>query len=217
VNDSLDNSGSSAGYPPFHTTTSYDLDEYTRFNTVSETILEFIKNIYVSKVKGKQVIGTYSKFGLKTLVLIDGIPVYEHEDILQYNPANIKKINIYDGCYSFGNESFEYLVSFITHKNNLSFFQLGKESQLLNYDFPQLPSSPEIPDYSNERIRNSQKPDFRHTLYWNPFVEQIKGQTVNLTLFTSDLCGEFKVKVEGITSDGEMIYGEYSFMVTGDK
>jgi len=214
ANDSLDNSIRLPGYPPFQPGSSYDLDEYTRFGTISETILEFIKNIYVTKVNGKQTIGAYSKSGMKTLVLLDGIPVYDHEDILRYNPMHIKMIHIYDGYYTFGSENFEYIVSFITRENNLPFFKLSRESQLLNYDFPQLPSSVEIPDYSIDRIRNSQRPDFRHTLYWNPFVEPQNGQPVNLSFYTSDLCGEFKVTVEGITTDGKIIRGASYFQVT---
>jgi hypothetical protein len=212
-NDSLNNP-TPPGYSSFQPALSYDLDEYTKFSTISETILEFVKKIYVTKVQGKRTIGSYSRFGLRTLVLLDGIPIYDHEDILRYNPMHIKMIHIYDGCYAFGNENFEYIVSFITREGNLPFFQLGRESQLLNYDCPQLPIPIEIPDYSTARIKNSGKPDFRHTLYWNPLVKFTNGKPVNLSFYTSDLCGEFKVTVEGITTDGEMIRGISSFQVT---
>ncbi len=197
----------------FQPSISYDLDEYTRFATVSETILEFIKNVSVNKVNGKRTIGVYSKFGLKALVLLDGIPVYDHEDILRYNPMFLKKIDIYNGYYTFGDENFEYIVSFVTHEYNLPFYQLSSESQLFSYDFPQLPSPFEIPDYSIDRIRNSGKPDFRHTLYWNPSVTFTSGNPVNLFFYTSDLCGEFKVSVEGITTDGEIIRSISRFQV----
>ena len=204
-----------SGYSFFQPALSYDLDEYTRFATISETILEFIKRVSVTKVDGKRTIRAYSKYGLKPLVLLDGIPVYDHEDILRYNPAHIKKIHIYDGYYTFGNESFEYIISFVTRENNLPFYQLSSESQLINYDFPQLPSAFEIPDYSIDRIRNSGKPDFLHTLYWNPFVTFTSGKPVNLSFYTSDLCGEFKVSVEGITTDGEIVRHTTCFQVTG--
>ena len=122
-------------------------------------------------------------------------------------------IHIYDGTYLFGSETFGNIVSFITHEGNLPFFQLSNESQLLNYDFPRLPPLFEMPDYSIDQIKNSDRPDFRHTLYWNPFVEFTNGQPVNLSFYTSDLCGEFKVTVEGITSDGEIVRGISYFQV----
>ena len=217
--DSLNNSIQPSNYNTFQPISSYDLDEYTRFGTISETILEFISRVRVARVDGKRTIKVYFEEGQRfnignILVLLDGVPIYDHEDILRYNPMHIKKINIYDGHYFFGGEDTECIVSFITSEANLPFFQLSKESQLFDYDCPQLPPPFEIPDYSNEGIRNSRKPDFRHTLYWNPFVEFTKGLPVNLSFYTSDLCGEFKVTVEGITTDGKMIHGSSYFHVS---
>lgn len=217
-NDSLGNIVQPIDNSSLQLLLSYDLDEYTRFPTISETIFEFVNFVYVDKVNDKRIISAYSnrvpRLGYGTLVLLDGIPVYNHEDMLQYNPMLIKKIDIYEGCYIFGGDFFEYIVSFVTRENNLPFFQLSDESQLFVYDFPQLPSSINIPDYSNDEIRNSRKPDFRHTLYWNPFVEFTAGQPVNLSFYTSDLCGEFKVTIEGITTDGKIIHNTSSFYVT---
>jgi len=215
--DSLENAIRLLNESAFQPAFSYDLDEYTRFGTISETLLEFVKAVYVSKEKDKRTIATISESSLKTLVLLDGIPIYDHEEILRYNPVNIKMINIYAGTYAFGNEIFGNIVSFITREGNLPFFQLSNESQLINYDFPQFPPTFEMPDYSIEQIKNSNRPDYRHTLYWNPSVESVNGQPVNLSFYTSDLYGEFKVSVEGITTDGEIIRGSSYFYVVNSK
>jgi len=216
--DSLNNSIQKSDYSIFQPIKTYNLDEYTRFSTISETILEFVSRVRVAKLRGNKVISAYleeiKQFSMRTLVLLDGVPVYNHEDILQYNPMYIKTINIYDGRYMFGDENYEGIVSFVTHEGNLPFFQLSEGSQLFDYECPQLPQSLEIPDYSIDAVINSRKPDFRHTLYWNPFVEFMKNQPVNLSFYTSDLCGEFKVSVEGITTDGKIIYGSSYFKVT---
>lgn len=216
-NDSISNPIQSSGYYNLEPVKTYDLDQYRRFETIGETILEFIPRLRVTKIKGKKVISAFmddeKRFSSRTLVLLDGVPVYNQEDVLQYNPMYIKTIDIYDGRYTFSGEVFEGIVSFITREGNLPFFQLGESSQLFNYDCPQLPPAFEIPDYSNAQIKNSRKPDFRHTLYWNPFVESTKGKPVNLSFYTSDLCGEFKVTVEGVTSDGKMIKGNAYFQV----
>ena len=217
-NDSLDNPIRNSNYSNLKPGLSYDLDNYTRFSTISETILEFISRVSVTKVNGIRKIKVFPETGIRnyvenTLVLLDGIPIYDHEDVLVYNPMNIKKINIYDGHYLFGGDYFESIVSFITHGSDLPFFQLASGAQLFNYDCPQLPTATGILDYSVEEIRNSRKPDLRHTLYWNPFVDYTNEYSTNLSFYTSDLCGEFKVTVEGITTDGKMIYGVSSFQV----
>ena len=214
--DFLHNSGQIADYCTFEPTYSYDLDEYTRFPTISETILEFVIKVRVNKIRETRRISVFKedqRFSSKTLVLLDGVPVYNHEDILEYNPMHIKKINIYENQYMFGNIDFDCIVSFITKGKNLPYFQLTGESQLFNYECPQLPSEFDLPDYSTETAKKSGKPDFRHTLYWNPFVEATIGEPVRLSFYTSDLCGEFKVTVEGITTDGKMIRGVSYFRV----
>ena len=217
-NDSIIFPVQPSGYFSFQPIFSYDLDEYTRFNSIGETILEFINRVHVARVEGKRKIKVFSdeenrfNYG-NTLVLFDGVPIYDHEEILRYNPMHIKKINVYDGKYLFGGEDIECIVSFITYEGNLPFFQLSEGSQLFNYEFPQLPSKFEIPDYSNELTLNSKKPDFRHTLYWNPLVEYTHGLPVNLSFFTSDLEGEFKIIVEGFTAEGEMLHGVSYFKV----
>ena len=218
-NDSFDYPIKSSDYTAFQPLFSYDLDEYTRFNSIRETILEFINWVRVFKIENTSKIKVYlnesQRFSLgNTLVLLDGIPIYDHDEILKYNPMHIKKINVYDGRYLFGGNDLECIVSFITYEGDLPFFQLSEGSQLLQYDCPQLPVSFEIPDYSIDKILHSRKPDFRHTLYWNPFVKFTKDQPVNLSFYTSDLCGEFKVTVEGITSDGKIINGTSFFHVT---
>ena len=220
-NDSIEIINQPSNHFAFQPFSSYDLDEYTRFSSISETILEFVNLVRVSKVGNTRKIRVYleneQRFSIgNTLVLIDGVPLYDHEEILAYNPMYIKKINIYDGRYLFGGEYHECIVSFITHDGNLPFFKLTEGSQLFDYDCPQLPQSLVTPDYSTDEFINSRKPDFRHTLYWNPDVEYTKGQTVNLSFYTSDLCGEFKVTVEGITTDGKLINGNSSFHVSED-
>ena len=215
--DSLNNPIQSADYCTFQPILSYDLDEYTRFATISETILEFVNRVRVSKIGNNRKISVYleeiQRFSLRTLVLLDGIPVYNHEDILAYNPMYLKKINIYDGRYLFGSDDLECIVSFITREGNLPFFQLNEGAQLFNYDCPQLPLPFKIPDYSIDEIRDSGVPDLRHTLYWNPFGEFTHSPSADLSFYTSDLCGEFKVTVEGITTDGKMIRGVSYFRV----
>ena len=219
-NDSLNNSIQPSRYCPFQPAESYNFDEYTRFSSLSETILEFVYQARVSKMGGRRRIRVFMNGEFNqgnTLVLLDGVPVYNHEDILAYNPMYIKMMNIYDDYFLFGGKYYEGIISFLTHEGNLPLFQLNGGSQQFDYDCPQLPPSFESPDYSAGGMKNSKKPDFRHTLYWNPSVEHATGQPVNLSFYTSDLCGEFKVTVEGITTDGKEIHATSSFRVTASK
>lgn len=56
-------------------------------------------------------------------------------------------------------------------------------------------------------IAGSRLPDMRHTLYWNASAKPDTGREASFSFFTSDLCGDFKIAAEGITSDGRVIKG----------
>ncbi len=205
-------------YYYFKKPTVYDLDEYTRFSTLQETIIEFILHLVVRKIDGKKhirvLIPSENRFSTgNTLLLLDGVPIRNHEHMLSYNPRNIRYIQIYDGKYYFGGELFECLVSFVSHRENLSAIQLDEGSQLVAYDCPSLPTEFSSPEYPDAASRQSLKPDFRHTLYWNPCIGQLP-QPATLSFYTSDLCGEFKVTIEGFTRDGQAIHGTTLFRVT---
>lgn len=196
----------------------YDLDEYTRFNSVRQTIIEFILRIVVRKIDGESRLRVFieneKRFNQgNTLVLLDGVPLFDHEHILNYNPYLIKKVNIYDGNYAFGGEFYDCMVSFVTYRGDLPSIQLGVESQLFVYDCPELPVKFDSPDYSNVEAKNSSRPDFRHTLYWEPFGERLLGKQESVVFYTSDLTGQFKVVVEGITKEGKKVSGSTLFEV----
>jgi Large extracellular alpha-helical protein len=200
----------------------YNLDEYTRFSTLQETMIEFIIGVRVRRVQGKPAIQIFQTperlySSTNTLVLLDGVPIFNHEEVLAYNPHHIQYIKIYNGRYVFGEEVFNGIISFVTHEKNLPFFQLNENSQLFRYECPTLPLISVFPEYPNAGKRKSNLPDFRHTLYWNPSQEIPKdGNPIEFSFYTSDLCGDFEVVVEGITSDGKFIHSKTKFKVYGE-
>ena len=62
------------------------------------------------------------------------------------------------------------------------------------------------PDYS--RIPLPEKPDHRHTLYWNPTIKTDSEGRAHIEFYNSSSCTDIDVKVEGITKDGKFIINE---------
>ena len=63
------------------------------------------------------------------------------------------------------------------------------------------------PDY--DTLSTDDKKDLRTTLYWNPTVNTTPEQNkVNLTFFNNDFTNEFRVIIEGMTSDGRLTHIE---------
>lgn len=63
------------------------------------------------------------------------------------------------------------------------------------------------PDYEHPTDAEAQA-DYRATLYWNPeFTVDGNGRAA-ITFFASDLAGQYRVVVEGVTAEGEPVRGE---------
>lgn len=67
------------------------------------------------------------------------------------------------------------------------------------------------PIYSAENIE-SEAPDFRTTLYWNPSVKMENGKA-NVIFYSCDNIARYKIFVEGITQTGNIVMGESNFEV----
>jgi hypothetical protein len=57
-----------------------------------------------------------------------------------------------------------------------------------------------------------EKPDFRPTLYWNPFV-RFNDDAANIEFYTSDMLGKYLVIIEGINRNGTVFHEKINFDV----
>lgn len=198
---------------------SYILDEYTRFTRMDEVVIEFIPSLRFRKIGNKRVLSVLMEdsesFTIgNTLVLLDGIPVLDHEIIYNYDPLLVYKINVYKNRFDFGDQFFDGIASFITYKNNYPTLTVDEQTQLYDYEGTQANRLFYAPTYLNENEKTSRIPDFRHTLLWNPHIKTDGKSNLQIPFTTSDLTGEFQVIVEGITTDGNVIRGTTFFNVT---
>lgn len=120
---------------------SYNLDEYRQFLTVREVLLEYVTSITRRKYNGSTRLFVfreqdYSDGLLPTLVLIDGMPVNDTEQLLNYDARRIHYINTYDGQYTFGNGVYDGIISFVTRSGRLTNYPVDLNAQYLVYEFP---------------------------------------------------------------------------------
>jgi hypothetical protein len=121
---------------------TYNLDEYRQFLSIREVLLEYVD--CVKKIKQNDVSKLIVRRGqdhynssLPTLVLIDGMPVFDIERLLNYDARRIHYINIYGGQYTFGNGVYNGILSFITRSGQLTNYPTERNMQYLVYDFPE--------------------------------------------------------------------------------
>lgn len=58
-------------------------------------------------------------------------------------------------------------------------------------------------------------PDLRSTVYWNPNMMVTNEGKASITFYTSDAVGDYKVSLEGVSSDGRPLHATHSFQVRG--
>lgn len=127
------------GVRPFLT---YNLDEYRQFLTIREVLVEYVGCVSKNKTNGIPhlyvTVDADDYHGLfPSLVLIDGMPVFDIEQLLSYDARRINYINIYGGQYAFGNDVYNGILSFVTRSGQLTNYPIEHNMQYLVYDFPQ--------------------------------------------------------------------------------
>ena len=200
-------------------TWAYPLDDYTRFTTMREVFSEFIDGARFRRIAGKQELSAFTKtgsnytYGAVTLVLLDGVPVSDHDAIYNYDPLLVERINIYAGPFMISGNQFDGIVELITYRQKHANLKLNRSTQILSYESPQSIYGGHTYRYSDEKSLKNRMPDGRHTLVWDPDVKLNGKTSIRIPFNTSDLKGEFQATVEGLTEDGKFISGSSYFMV----
>ncbi len=197
---------------------SYILDEYTRFTTMEEVVIEFIPSLRWRRINNTRLLSVLNEertgFSIgNSLILLDGVPITDHESIFRYDPLLVYKIDVYTGKYVFGSQFFDGIIFFTTYNKDYPTLKVDESTQFFDYEGTQPRRHFYAPDYSNETNRNKRIPDYRHTLLWAPEIQTENKSSLDIPFSTSDLTGEFQVTVEGITKDGKVLRGMYIFEV----
>lgn len=193
----------------------YVLDDYTRFTTMEEVLIEFVSEMRARRRSdGSRDIqirldnGTLPNFSsMPTLMLLDGVPVFDQQKIMDYDPLLVESIHIYPQTYYIGSRSYEGIANFVTYKHNLPGFQFGGNVRVVDFQGVSWPTS-----FTGQALRDEEGyPDYRQTIYWHPLLTLAPGQTLVIPCKLPDYKGGFKVWLEGLSADGTPLHAETSF------
>jgi len=196
--------------------TRYKLDDWKRFPTMRELFIEFIALAFIRQTnEGSRIFMMNEDLinnSTNILVLLDNIPVVNHELMINYNPLLVKTIDMHFGQYIFGGHRFDGIIAFYSYKNDYPGISFDVNTQIFDYEGTQPYRFFYAPNYDAKNV-SSPIPDFRHTLLWKPDVQTNGQNTVVVPFMTSDLSGEFQIIVEGLTKNGQPLRGEMRFGV----
>lgn len=186
----------------------YYLDDYTRFPTIKETVVEIIKEVYIKQRKENstfhvRLYNQLSKSDLSTLVLVDGILIQNHNELFKLNARNVEKISILNDEYMLDSMVFDGVISIQTFLGDYQADPLGIYIEKLPLFTPLV-----IKNYYNQIYDNSKKsdriPDYRSQLLWVPNFN-LNTNEDSLFFFTSDNNGDYEICLEGFTKEGKPI------------
>ncbi|PWT72976.1 MAG: hypothetical protein C5B59_14595 [Bacteroidetes bacterium] len=197
----------------------YNLDDYTRFVTMEEVMREYVFDVRVRKQNDQfrfDVLNTPYKayFENNPLVLLDGVPVFDLNKVMSFDPLKVRKIEVVSRKFLLDSTMNEGIVSFTTYDGNLSGFQLDPNALIVEYPGLQLQREFFSPVYDNITSSESRIPDFRTVLYWTPDLHVSSGKNQQVSFYTSDIPGNYLVVVQGLTQSGLAGIGKYKFSVS---
>ncbi|MBS1598065.1 MAG: hypothetical protein JST75_07550 [Bacteroidetes bacterium] len=186
---------------------TYLLDKYTRFTTMEEVLREYVTTILVKKRSGKfhipiMDINVRESFDDDPLVLFDGVPVFDMDKLMQYDPLKINRLDVMARKYIMGYTNFDGIASFTSYKGDLTGFELDPHAVAVDYESIQLQRKFYSPEYITEKEINSHLPDFRTLLFWEPQIKTDSSGKQSISFYSSDLPGKYAVVLQGMNNYG---------------
>ncbi|WP_460622664.1 hypothetical protein [Hymenobacter tenuis] len=195
----------------------YLLDTYTRFKVMEEVMREYVPGVLV-RIRKDGFHFLVPDDNARTtrenpLVLLDGMPVFNTNQIMAFDPLKVQKLEVIRKRYFVGPLVYNGIVSYTTYKGDLAGFPLDPRVLLQEYEGVQGQREFYAPRYETPQQVQSWLPDFRNLLYWNPAVSLTPGTSSELTFYTSDQVGAYQVVVQGLSGTGNTGSTTYTFEV----
>lgn len=190
----------------------FNLDDYTRFPTFQETLVEILNNAgYRNNGKGNDYIRIAQDFEtyneeyniLPSIVVFDGVYIPNHEVLKDYNARKIKSISLIRDKFQLANKEYQGIMSVETFDGDYLKEHAHSNKTVANLTRP----FPKKRYYRQEYRDNSnyeRVPDYRTLLCWEPNII-LEGSGTDLVFYTSDVKGEYEILLDGFTTYGKPI------------
>ena len=203
----------------------YLLDEYTRFPSMDEIFVEYIKDAQVRKEDGVPKLyvnyhyaNLYSQANFKDLgnpamVMVDGIPVKDLDFVFSLDPLKVEKIEIVTRRFVAGKMRFAGIVNFTTYSGDFAGQELPQYVVRELYHGLQRAKEFGVLEYNLQQERPPRIPDYRKVLLWEPNASIDSEKGLLMDFFTSDDQGEYRIEVNGISESGVPLHSSSEFRV----
>jgi hypothetical protein len=201
---------------------TYILDNYVRFTSIEEVLREYVSQVNVRRRDGQfhlPVADALRKrfFESDPLLLLDGVPIFDINKFMNYDPLKIRKLEVMGRQYYLGNMYYEGIANFVTYKGNLEGYELDPHATVIDYEGLQLQREFFSPSYETEQQLTTRLPDFRQLLYWSPNINTNEKGWQHTSFYSSDQSGQYVVILQALSDNGKTGYKAISFEVKDIK
>jgi TonB-dependent SusC/RagA subfamily outer membrane receptor len=149
------------------------------------------------------------------LILLDGVPV--GSDILeQMLPSNVDFIDVLKGPRAaiYGSRAANGVIAVYTKNGEESSEKAKRIGGSLNFKHPGYVYARKFykPKYGSGKPENKEV-DSRTTLHWQPYIQLNDEGKAPIYFYTGDILGDYKITLEGITTDGVPVKSTTTFSV----
>ena len=186
------------------------LDDYLPFADLREIAREIIPGWRIRQRDDRLVsnlvnIRTRQYFNDEPALFLDGVHIGHLEDIISFGSAELYSIDIHNLHWRYGENEFQGIIS-INSRSDL-YKSVVSNRSFDSFRPPSLtyPSKLISPVY-DEKTNYDNIPDLRQPLLWKPDIflnHESEIKTINF--YSGDLTGDFKVRLEGVTDEGNYI------------
>ena len=195
---------------------TYKLDDYTRFTTMEDVMREYVPNVWVRKKDNSfyyRIMDVEKDIVYKKspLVLYDGLPVFEVDEIMDVDPLKVKRLDVVSTRYFFGKQTYDGVVSYLSYKGGTDGYTLDPSVLMVEYEGYQKERifySPSLEDVQNKNLPNK-----RNLLYWNPEVETFRDSEKEISFYSADEGGKYLIVAEGLSIEGMPCFATKTFTV----
>jgi hypothetical protein len=209
----------------FNPNAVYMMDDYVRFTTMEEVLREYVGLMNVQNRGGKFTFLLLEDYDIplgdmrmthffqtNPLVLVDGVPVFNMNKLISFDPLKLRKLEAYNKHYFMGTPSYPGILSFTSYKGDFAGFELEPRALVIDYDGLQLEREFYSPEYDGSDV-NDHTPDFRTLLYWSHDVPTDSKGERRVHFYASDKKGNYVVIVQGLTATGQCGSATFGFEV----
>jgi hypothetical protein len=185
------------------------LSEYVPLNDFLEISRELIEPLRIRQTSGGVQVSLVNKstrtlFNDPPFLFLDGLLIREVEQILALGSAELKKIEVHNLHWVFGELEFPGIIALYTHDPEA--IRLSENHLQRHIQAPSKSSGFSFSEWENIQDNGRNEPDLRQLLYWNPSIKLSPAQKlVSIEFFSSDVKDDYIIRVEAISKKGTQI------------